>query len=135
MNTDEVIDKLVTRVSDLQTQVNEINRIEQYRSGDGAWTTLTINSGNGWAAFGGGEDVLAYRIDGKYVHLRGLIKNGTINTVCATLPAGARPSKRRRLLHRTVGGSGELDITTGGDIIPQTGNNSYISFDSIWFEL
>lgn len=133
MNTDEVIDKLVTRVSDLQTQVNEINRIEQYRSGDGAWTNLTLL--NSWVVFSGSDDTLGYRIDGKYVHLRGLIKSGTINTSVGTLPAGARPSKRRRLLHRTVGGSGELDITTGGDIIPQTGNNSYISFDSIWFEL
>lgn len=133
MNTDEVIDKLVERVSELQKQINEINRIEQYRSGDGAWTNITLL--NSWVVFSGSDDPLSYRIDGKYVHLRGLIKSGTINTAVGNLPAAARPSKRRRLLHRTVAGAGELDITTAGDIIPQTGNNSYISFDSVWFEL
>lgn len=133
MTPEDVTQKLVDRVADLQTQVNDLNRIEQYRSGDGAWTNITLLFA--WVDFSVSDDKLAYRIDGKYVHLRGLIKNGTINTACGNLPTAARPSKRRRVLHRTVGGSGELDITTAGDIIPQTGNNTYISFDSVWFEL
>lgn len=57
---------------------------------DSGWIAPTMT--NSWVNYGGNYTTLAYRKINGVVHLRGLIKDGTINAAICTLPAGYRPS-------------------------------------------
>ena len=94
-----------------------------------AYTAPTL--GNGWVNYGGSFDTAGYMKDmSGTVFLKGLIKNGTINTVAFTLPAGYRPS--RRIIRAVIDGAnamGRLDITNTGQVIPNAGSTAYFSID------
>lgn len=89
---------------------------------------------NSWVAWGAGEAVPGYwKNPFGFVHLKGVIKSGTINTVAFTLPPGYRPAEKQTIAALSNGAIGRLDIATNGDVIPVSGSNVYFSLNSIQF--
>lgn len=60
------------------------------------WTALTYT--NSWVDYGAPNQVGQYRKIGDIVYLRGVVKNGTLNTAAFTLPAGFRPPATVRMI-------------------------------------
>ena len=91
---------------------------------------------NSWVNFEGGYSTAAFYKDpyGR-VHLRGMIKSGTVGAASAfTLPESYRPP--HRLLFGTIsnGGVGRVDILTSGGVRPLTpSNNTWVTLDGISF--
>lgn len=95
-----------------------------------------------WVNFGSVYNTAAFYKDMQgVVHLKGLVKNGTVGSAetVFTLPEGYRPPAR--YLFDAVSESGgsviqsRIDIGTDGRIIPVVGGNTFLSLDSIAFRL
>lgn len=83
---------------------------------------------NAWVNFGGAEATAAFCKDALgWVHLKGLIKTGTINTAAFTLPVGYRPTKDERFAAQSNGLYGSLVVTSAGVVNPATGSNANFS--------
>ena len=70
-----------------------------------------------------------------YIHLRGLIKNGTDGTTVFTLPVGYRPLQRNIFTIESDDLAGRLDVDDTGEVIPASSTTSpaWISLDGIVF--
>jgi hypothetical protein len=90
---------------------------------------------NGWVNFGGAGNANAsfYR-QGERVYLDGYIKNGTINTVAFTLPAGYRPGGQQAFVSDTTV-FGVVLVNPNGDVIPQVGNNVIFTLSGFSFRV
>jgi hypothetical protein len=118
----------------------ELRKIELSISGLLAAPTWIIPTFlHGWVNFAaGGFAVAAYYKDplGR-VHLKGLIKSGTVGQTAFLLPVGYRPLER--LLFPTICGgdiAGRVDIDSDGSVYPQSvgaGNNTYFGLDVVSF--
>lgn len=90
---------------------------------------------NGWANFGYGYNPAGYMLDGLgFVHLRGLIKLGGMNSPAFQLPPGCRPAYNEYTA--TIAGNAFASVTTtaAGDVIPWDGVNIWFSLDGITFK-
>lgn len=67
------------------------------------------------------------------VHLKGLVKSGTIGAAIFNLPAGYRPLTQ--YLTATISNSaiGRIDVTATGDVLAALGSNAWISLDLVSF--
>lgn len=101
------------------------------------WTNLTYT--NSWVSFDTTNYHPArYMMDANgFVHLSGLVKNGTIGSSLATLPTGYRPAKKVTFV--SFGGTPEvanrIEITTTGTITILSGPNAYVSLENITFPI
>lgn len=98
-----------------------------------AWTNATL--GNAWAAYGAPFAPPGYYKDViGTVHLRGLMKNGTINAAAFTLPAGFRPEYTYYFVIVNNGAAKELTISASGQVTVVTGGgNAYAGLDGVSF--
>lgn len=98
---------------------------------DASWASPTL--AGTWVSYGAGNTPGYFKDADGLVHLRGLIKSGTINTTAFTLPAGFRPS--RTIIRNTPSNStsSRIDIRADGVVIPVTGSNLWVSLDNIVF--
>jgi hypothetical protein len=104
---------------------------EQYQGGQRVnWVNLNLFSG--WANYGAGFNIAAYRRDitGR-VHLKGLIRSGS-GVIC-NLPSGFRPSGQELFTVHTGGGHGRIDIGIDGNVVFVAGNNAYVQLDGLSF--
>jgi hypothetical protein len=98
-----------------------------------AWLTPTL--GNSWVDFGGALGTIRYRKDAEgFVHLRGVMKTGTINTTAFTLPAGYRPAADTRFACVSNNAFGVCSISGAGVVNPSVGSNVSFSLDGITFK-
>lgn len=106
-----------------------------YHAGDDSgWIAPTLT--NGWVNY----DTItfnsaAYRKtpDGK-VHLKGLIKAGTLGAAAFTLPAGYRPAGRELFDAISNNAQGRVDIAKEGGVVPVSpSSNTWVSLDNISF--
>lgn len=89
---------------------------------------------NGWVNFGAPWGVAAfYKDPDGWVHLKGLIRSGTINTSAFTLPAGYRPPYRWLMSVDSNTSQGTVVVQTDGTVIPSTGNIAYFQLFDISF--
>lgn len=96
------------------------------------WVTPTL--AGTWVSYGAANTPGYFKDSEGVVHLRGLVKTGTINTTLFTLPAGYRPS--RTIVRATVSNGstlGRLDIRADGVVLPVTGSNVWYSLDNVTF--
>lgn len=97
------------------------------------WQTPTLI--NGWVNYG----PLVYNSAGYYkdtigtVHLRGLIKDGTVGMTILVLPNGYRPLRQHLFAVEATGVHGRVDVYPAGAVVLISGNNGYVSFDGISF--
>lgn len=103
---------------------------------ESVWIHPTLQ--NSWVWYGSSYERPAFFKDAMgFVHLRGLLKNGTLNTAMFTLPVGYRPA--RRVVAPGVCNSSHfvrIDITTTGEVGTVAAANDdagYVSIDSISF--
>lgn len=97
-----------------------------------SWQTPTMT--NSWVSFGGSFGPVAYMKDSMgFVHLRGLIKSGTMNAAAFMLPAGYRPVATCDFIVLSNSGIGAIEVNTPGDVVPVIGSNVYVSMDGITF--
>ncbi|MGD6847289.1 phage tail spike protein [Rossellomorea aquimaris] len=91
---------------------------------------------NGWVDYGAEYTPAAYTktADG-YVHLRGMLKSGTIGSALGRLPVGCRPYKKEIFTGVSSGNvATRIDIGVDGYITPQNGSNSWVSISGISFK-
>lgn len=91
-----------------------------------AWQAPTFV--NSWVNYGSPYENAGYFKDSLgMVHMRGLVKNGTVGAAIFTLPAGYRPEQER--IYATMGGGafGEVRIQTTGIVLHMSGGNAYFS--------
>lgn len=95
---------------------------------------------NGWIPFdaeGSGYFNPAYMKDALgFVHLRGIVKSGTIGTSIFTLPLGFRPAALFHQICDTAGLNvkGVVEIGFDGNVMATTGVSNYMCLDSLTFE-
>lgn len=97
-----------------------------------AWTAVTFT--NSWVDFGGTAQTCAYMKDTLgFVHLKGLMKTGSIGAAAFTLPAGYRPLAYARFSTVSNGAFGTADLPNTGVFTPQAGSSISFSLDGITF--
>lgn len=124
-------------LNQLQTNIeNAINEIEMCD-----W--IDISCENGYSNLDvNGYNKLQYKLKGKQVFIRGMMKNSKANPIgsnatCGSLPEGARPLKTT-YLHAVQGGSPtsiiEVVIATSGQIqVYNTIADAWFSLDGLTF--
>lgn len=74
-----------------------------------------------------------YKDQDGLVHLRGLIKNGTIGAICFALPAGYRPAFSLNIATASNAAFALCTIDTSGNVTAFSGSNTWFSLDNITF--
>ena len=98
------------------------------------WVTPTL-SGT-WVAYGAPFTGPGwFKGPDNTVHLRGLVKSGTIGTTLFTLPQEARPSATLIFPVITDTGIGRLDVLSTGEVNAVSGGTGYFSLSGIDFRL
>jgi hypothetical protein len=86
---------------------------------DSGWTGVTFS--NSWVDHGAPNQNAQYSKAGDVVRVRGVIKNGTLNTVAFVLPSGFRPPSTLRFSSPegiiTVDSSGNVSVFGAGNTI------------------
>ncbi|MCP4707331.1 MAG: hypothetical protein GY869_01790 [Planctomycetes bacterium] len=90
---------------------------------------------NGWINYGSGYNPTQYFKDSNgIVHLRGVVKNGSIGTTIFNLPAGNRPEfTELQAAIATTSTIARIEILSNGDVKLVVGNAAGISLDGISF--
>jgi hypothetical protein len=120
------------------TEISAGAIVARHTEAQEAWITPTLI--NSWVDYNSGNyGDPGYMIDTLgYVHLKGLVKNGTATANVFVLPAGYRPEKRLIFagLHydgQTLGC--RIDVTEAGEVVAiGITSNSWLSFDNITFK-
>lgn len=119
-----------------------VNALQQWRTAmEPEWITPDLL--NGWVYYGTDGTATwsppGFVLDlSGTVHLRGLLKNGTLNASFFQLPVGYRPQYRQLLLGLSGTSTGvyRVDVTADGFVTPlgQTANN-FASIDGLSFSI
>lgn len=89
---------------------------------------------NSWVYFGNTFFEPGYAVDEiGYVHLRGVIKSGTINNSAFVLPERMRPTKPVSLPTISNNALGVITINVDGSVIPAINSNAFYMLDGIKF--
>jgi hypothetical protein len=122
-------------VSDFTNLLNIPTTLAGYGIDIEAWKSLSLT--NGWLNYGGGFNNIGYWRDPfGVVHLRGLIKSGTIAQAACTLPVGYRPQANELIVTAANGAFGFVNITSIGQVIPTApSSNVWFSLDGITFRV
>lgn len=122
--------------TDVNGNFDELKIKTDYLSApDSDWITPTFV--NSWVNYDSTVfNPAGYRKDALgYVHLRGLIKNGTVNTTFFTLPTGYRPYRQELFMSLQNNAVGRVDIETDGDVkMGGVGSNAFVQLDGLIFK-
>lgn len=97
----------------------------------GTWANYDVTPG--WSHAG-------YRKDASgFVHLRGLVKDGTANSTIFTLPVGYRPAQQEMFIVPASGGPARLRVNVAGTVYTDAATgfvsaNAYVSLSGIKFK-
>lgn len=75
-----------------------------------------------------------YKDELGFVHLKGLVKSGTLSTIIFTLPEGYRPLERHLFDAQSDGANGRVDVSADGTVLQQGGSTGYLSLEGIIFK-
>jgi len=98
------------------------------------WISPTFQ--NSWVNFGAEWDVAGYCKDALgFVHLKGLIKSGTLNTACFTLPVSYRPAAAMHFSAASNSLFGVVRIYPNGEVkCGNPGANDWFALNNISFK-
>lgn len=105
---------------------------------DSDYITPTFN--NSWVNYSSTYNSTGYFKDNDgVVHLKGLVKNGTVGTNASTcnifiLPVGYRPSAITILAVVSNNAIGQARVWDTGEVVAYAGSNSWFSLDGISFK-
>ncbi|TQK53835.1 hypothetical protein FB479_10848 [Brevibacillus sp. AG162] len=131
-----VLNEVVQQASDNETRLSVVETTYA-RKQQGQWIAPVLL--NGWVNYGAGYSSAGYfKDDFGIVHLRGMIKGGTVGgTVPAfKLPAGYRPNVSHYFSASSYNGTivfSSIEVGSNGYIVVSTGGNSWLSMDGITF--
>lgn len=122
----------ILRAADLNSNFSELQAGTAFDDQE-AWIAPTLL--NGWvnyntANFSGAGYMKDFM---GFVHLRGLLKSGTINQNMYVLPAGYRPEKQLHIASVSNGLFCNVTILSNGSVLPQNGSATWWSLDGITF--
>ena len=93
------------------------------------WIEVT-SFANTWVNFNAANNSAAYCKDAMgFVHIRGMVKDGTDWSTIFTLPVGYRPAKQEIFVTISNDAVGRIDINTDGGV------GSYVINDPTWVSL
>jgi hypothetical protein len=100
-----------------------------------SWTTVT-SFANSWLDYGNASFyAVSYGKDSLgWVHLRGLLKSGTVGSAAFTLPSGFRPLKNVSFEVNSNESRGEVYVNSDGTVVPQVGSNVYFFLNACYFQ-
>ena len=97
-------------------------------TGQPAFTNSWTNFGSNWAPASFWRDPLGF------VHLRGLIKSGVVDSAAFTLPPGFRPKVNEVFGTVSNAAIGRVDVLTDGTVVPAApSNNAWVALGGIHF--
>ncbi len=121
----------MNRIAELERRLIEL---ETRDHGVGTWQDVSFQ--NSWVNFGSGTNDAQYCKDSfGFVHLRGVVKSGTVATTIFQLPAGYRPSANERMDCVSNDAQGRIHIGSGGNVQLTVGSNAWVSLDGISFRV
>lgn len=122
---------LINRINDLDHRIELINVPPFPLPGPFIAPTLL----NSWVNYGGGYNDAGYYKDAfGIVHLRGLIKDGTVTSPAFLLPSGCRPRTQEALATMANDAFARVDVLADGNVTPKVGSNAFFSLDGITFK-
>lgn len=90
---------------------------------------------NNWVEYNNNYNSPGYRIDSNgFVHLKGVVKGGTVGTVICSLPTGYRPKKTNIFPVVSNNDIGRIDVEESGNVKLVFGSGVFVSLDGITFE-
>jgi hypothetical protein len=132
-NIRTALDDTTKKTEDNSTEISVIKNNYAKKS-KMPWISPTLL--NAWLNFGGTYANVGYvKDDLGYVHLRGLIKSGTLAQPAFILPAGFRPEKDILIATTSNGAFGQLSIRTDGQVFIESGSNVNFSLENIVFRV
>jgi hypothetical protein len=132
-NIRTALEDTAKKVEDVATETTIIKNTYAKKS-KYPWIAPTLL--NAWVNFGGAYATVGYTKDDLgYVHLRGLIKSGTIAQTAFVLPVGFRPEKDLLIATTSNGAFGQLSIRTDGQVFVESGSNINFSLENIAFRV
>lgn len=85
---------------------------------------------NGWVNYGGAwRDVAFFKDALGIVHVKGLVKSGTIGQDVFTLPGGYRPKQGMHLPTASNAAFGMIQVLSSGAVRAANGSNTYFSLE------
>lgn len=69
-----------------------------------------------------------------FVHIRGLLKNGSLGMAAFTLPAGYRPIKTNSYTVPSNATTGVVQVLGTGAVVPLSGSNVFVYLDGIHYK-
>ncbi|MBJ7348762.1 MAG: hypothetical protein JHC87_09355 [Thermoleophilaceae bacterium] len=105
-----------------------------------SWTFVGPQGGaapafeNGWINYSGTATSCSFYLDSlNIVHLRGVVKSGTIGATIFTLPVGCRPVLQHNFGTISNGAFGALAVQATGLVTAASGSNVWFSLDGASF--
>lgn len=141
VTTSKILDSAVTtaKIAAANVTLAKLESAVQTKVGylsapDSGWTVPTYT--NSWTNYDTTYGPAAYYKDALgFVHLRGLIKSGTVGQSAFTLPVGYRPSVRTLFASMSADVICRIDVVTDGTVFMGTGcNNAWVSLNNISFK-
>jgi len=103
-----------------------------FRITQDAWVAPSLL--NSWVNYNASYNSAGYFKDTcGVVHLRGILKDGTLTASAFLLPVGYRPSKIEGFGVMSNGAFGYCWVSSDGNVVPQAGSNTMFSLDGITF--
>ena len=125
------MDEILKLLSELKKKIEKIEK--SFTVFVQGWTAVTFQ--NSWVNYDGTFNQCGYLRDPHgFVHLRGLVKSGTIGTTIFTLPAGYRPEYQQLFNVQSNSALGRCDVKTNGEVTANAGNNAWFSLDGLIFK-
>jgi hypothetical protein len=110
----------------LQATGNITNATTGNTIGTMAWVAMTGSYSNSWVDFSAGWAAGRYMKDPfGFVHIEGMVKNGTAAATIFTLPAGYRPSLQLYLPTISNDVTAIISISSAGALLVSGGSNAY----------
>lgn len=89
---------------------------------------------NGWVVFSNSYEPARYYKDALgFVHLDGVVKSGSANSVIFVLPPDFRPNKHRYVVVGASGAAGICEIMSTGEVYHKVGSTASFSLNGITF--
>lgn len=107
-------------------------KITTLEGDEASWINIIGGIGylNSWVDFDTTNAVGAYYKDRSgRVHVKGLIKSGTINNNAFILPVGYRPPKKLLFSTASNDAYGQIAVFANGEFLPEVGNNTWFSIN------
>lgn len=98
------------------------------------WIPLVLE--NSWVTYSSSYPVPSYRVVDGWVHLRGLVKDGTVDADITSLPPQLAPLKVAIFATISNNAIGRITVFTDGDVASNAiNNNSWVSLEGIRWEI